>query len=306
MIVITGPTATGKTAVGALLAKTLGGEVVSADSMQVYKKMDIGTAKPAEDEMLGVPHHLLSIVEPSENYSAARFVSDASKCVDDIVSRKKIPVLVGGTGLYIDSLISGRVFSARGDPALRKKLEDEYDAAGGEAMLKRLAEFDLISAEKLYANDKKRIVRAFEVYQTTKKTISQHDIETMSLPPRYTATKIALTFSDRAVLYSRIESRVDAMISKGLAREVRALLDMGIMPDATAMQAIGYKEIVFAVLGKMEMSHAIGKIKMESRRYAKRQLSWLRRDDNVKWITWENSPDIDGCVRSLTELYETK
>jgi len=306
IIVITGPTATGKTAVGIELAKLLDGEVVSADSMQVYKHMDIGTAKPSFDEMQGIPHHLIGIVEPWNTYSVARYIDDASQCVGDILRRNKVPILVGGTGLYIESLLSGREFSARGDSELRKALEAEYDLVGGNEMLERLREFDYFSSQKLYANDKKRIVRAFEVFKTTGKTISQHDFETKSLPPRYAASKIALTYADRAELYERIDRRVDVMISSGLEREVRTLFEMGVVPNATSMQAIGYKEMAQAISGEVTMGKAIDTIKMESRRYAKRQLSWLRRDDKTKWVKWDKHIDTLDCAQRLAEDYEKK
>lgn len=296
VIVITGPTATGKTAFGALLAKKANGEVVSADSMQVYKCMDIGTAKPTEEEKLGVPHHMIDIVPPWEDYSAARYISEAALCIDDILRRNKLPIIVGGTGMYIDSLLSGRVFSARGDSAMRLELETEYDAFGGDAMLRKLGEFDPESAARLHANDKKRIVRAIEAYKATGKTISQHDRETKALPPRYDAMKIALTFSDRAVLYERIDRRVDDMLLKGLGGEVRSLLEMGVPSKATSMQAIGYKEMTCVALGEAGLYDAVERIKMESRRYAKRQLTWLRRDESLKWIAWETSPDVERCV----------
>jgi len=296
ILVITGPTATGKTALGALLAKKLGGEVVSADSMQVYRHMDIGTAKPTKDEMLGVPHHMIDIVAPREDYSVAQYVADAVLCIEEILEQGKKPVLVGGTGLYIDSLLAGRSFSARGDAEFRRKLENEYDEIGGEAMLMRLAGFDPESASKLYVNDKKRIVRALEAYIVTGKTISQHDRETKELPPRYDATKIALTYSDRKELYARIDRRVDTMLLLGLEGEVRSLLDMDVLPESTAMQAIGYKEMVGVIRGESSMEAATEKIKMESRRYAKRQLTWLRRDSAIRWITWEHEPDIEGTA----------
>jgi len=299
ILVITGPTATGKTALGALLAKELGGEVVSADSMQVYKHMDIGTAKPLPDEMLGVPHHLLDIIQPWDDYSVAQYTSDAAQCIDGIRERGKLPLLVGGSGLYIDSLLSGRGFTARGDASLRRKLEAQYDETGGEAALARLGEFDPESAAKLNANDKKRIVRALEAYIVTGKTISQHDRETKALPPRYIFTKYALTFSSRAELYARIDRRTDSMIARGLEGEVRGLLDMGVSPESTAMQAIGYKEMASAIRGESSMDEAVEKIKMESRRYAKRQLSWLRRDTGAKWITWDGEPDIAGAATRL-------
>ena len=304
IIVITGPTATGKTALGASLARAAGGEVVSADSMQVYRHMDIGTAKPTESEKLGVPHHMLDVAAPREDFSAARYVGEASVCVDDILLRGRLPVLVGGTGLYIDSLISGAGFSTRGDVKLRSELEEEYDALGGSSMLETLRGFDPESAGRLHANDKKRIVRAIEVYRATGKTISAHDETTKLQPPRYNAVKFALTFADRSVLYARIEARIDAMLESGLEAEVRSLLAAGVLPGSTAMQAIGYKEIVGAINGEYDMDTAVSRIRQESRRYAKRQLTWLRRDAGVKWITWEKEPDIESSVRSImTELH---
>ena len=299
IIVITGPTATGKTALGVQLAKKLDGEVVSADSMQVYKQMDIGTAKPTTDEMLGVPHHMLDIAEPWEDYSAARYVSDASKCVDNILDRGKTAVIVGGTGLYIDSLLSGHGFSARGDEALRRELEEEFDKIGGEAMLLKLRGFDPVSAEKLHFNDRKRVVRAIETFITAGKTISQHDDESKTLPPRFDAKKFALTFSERAELYRRIDNRADMMVSMGLVDEVRRLLDIGVPPRCTAMQAIGYKEIAGAILGEWDFSDAVERMKMQSRRYAKRQLSWLRRGTTTTWVTWDRVPDIECCVERI-------
>jgi len=300
--VITGPTATGKSELGIKLAKAVDGEIVSADSMQVYKYMDIGTAKPSLVEMCGIPHHLISIISPNEGYSVARYVEDASSCIKDIIKRKKKPILVGGTGLYIDSLISGRTFSARGDSCLRKTLEKEFDALGGDAMLKKLGEIDAESAARLHPNDKKRIVRAFEIFNATGKSISQHDKETKSLPPRYDATKIALNFSQRSVLYSRIDNRVDEMMSSGLEAEVKNLLDMGVNNNNTSMQAIGYKEISSAILSGSDINDAVESVKMESRRYAKRQLTWLRRDKNVKWIVWDKTPDFNAGISMLTEL----
>jgi len=310
VIVITGPTATGKSALGVKAAAELDGEIVSADSMQVYKCMDIGTAKPTCQEMCGIPHHLIDFVPPDEDYSVAQYINNASKCIDDIFSRGKQPLLVGGTGLYIDSLLSGRSFSARGSKTLRSELEKEFDTIGGEAMLHKLHEIDPESAANLHSNDKKRIVRAIEVYTTTGKTISAHDKETRELPPRYNSLKVALTFSDREELYRRIDNRVDTMIKNGLEAEVLSLLEMGISRKNTSMQAIGYKELS-EVLGnnakKSDIDTAIDIIKMESRRYAKRQLTWLRRDIDVNWITWDSVPDFDRGLNSLMGLLnETK
>ncbi|MCL2125698.1 MAG: tRNA (adenosine(37)-N6)-dimethylallyltransferase MiaA [Oscillospiraceae bacterium] len=288
IIIITGPTATGKTMIGALLAHEIGGEVVSADSMQIYKYMDIGTAKPTVDERLGIPHHMIDIVAPGDDYSAARYIEDAARCIDDIIMRGKMPILVGGSGLYIDSLVSGRDFALRGDSELRSALEAEYDNLGGDVMLSKLREFDADSASILTPNDKKRLVRAFEVYITTGMPISQHNINTQLLPPRYATTKFILDFSDRAMLYARINRRVDSMVEKGLADEVRALLDMGVPLECTAMQAIGYKEMLDVVVRGSDLAAAIEKIKMESRRYAKRQLTWLRRDSDAIRVIWED------------------
>jgi tRNA dimethylallyltransferase len=299
LYVITGPTATGKSAMGIQLAKQMDGEIVSADSMQVYKYMDIGTAKPTIEERDILAHHLIDFVHPSEDYSVARYIKDASDCIDEILKRGKQPILVGGSGLYIDSLLSGRNFSARADDNLRNELEEEYAIIGGDAMLAKLGKFDPKSADKLHANDKKRIVRAMEAYITTGKTISEHDAETKLIPPRYNAVKYALTFSGREKLYERIDRRVDDMISRGLAGEVKSLLEMGVSSKCTSMQAIGYKELSNAIADGTDIVTAIEKIKMESRRYAKRQLTWLRRDEDITWITWEDEPDITKFFRYI-------
>jgi len=318
ILVITGPTATGKSKLAVRLAKETDGEIVSADSMQIYKLMDIGTAKPSVAEMDGIAHHCINHVMPRDEYSVARYVEDASKCIDDIIDRGKKPLLVGGTGLYIDSLLAGRSFSIRGDVETRKALEKEYDDIGGEEMLVKLRRFDAERAAILHANDKKRIVRALEAFMTSGKAISQHDIETKAIPPRYKSVKVALNFSDRAVLYDRIDRRVDGMISRGLADEVVSLLRMGVPKKCTAMQAIGYKEFAGIlpelseidplenVFPAAELLEVVEKIKMESRRYAKRQLTWLRRDKDINWITWEDAPDFDTGTRIVMELINEK
>lgn len=302
LLVITGPTATGKTALGVKLAKLVDGEVVSADSMQIYKNMDIGTAKPTTAEMDGIVHHMIDIVPPQEDYSVARYVTDAASCVDDILSRGKQPIIVGGSGLYIDSLIRGRVFSPPGNPSVRQQLENQYDELGGEVMLSKLKALDASSAAKLHKNDRKRIVRAFEVAMSSEAPISLHDTAEKSAPPRYLSIKIALTFADRAVLYERIERRVDAMVSAGLIDEVVALVEKGVPRTCTSMQAIGYKEIAEALDKKTDMAAAAQKIKTESKRYAKRQLTWLRRDDSIIWITWDAQPDIEGGADIISKL----
>lgn len=283
VLVIAGPTASGKSSLGIALAKRFGGEIVSADSMQVYRGMDIGTAKVTAEEMCGVPHHMLSCAAPFENYSVSRYVDEASACCDDILARNRLPVIVGGTGLYIDSLISGRGFSpaASSSPELTAELEDHYDEIGGEAMLSELSEFDPERAAKLSPGDRRRIVRAFEIYRLTGQSISEHDAQTRALPDRYSARRIVLQFSDRAVLYSRINARVDAMLQAGLFSEVSRLLASGLPEDCTALQAIGYKEVVSALRGEISKEEAVELIKLSSRRYAKRQLTWFNRWENT-------------------------
>ena len=303
LVVITGPTASGKTALGVALAQRLRGEVVSADSMQIYRGMDIGTAKPTPEEMQGVPHHMIDIADPAENYSVSRYAAEASACVDDILARGKLPIVVGGTGLYIDSLIAGRTFAdGTADTALRQELNERYDEIGGEGLLGELRKFDPERAARLHPADKKRIVRAMEVYILTGKTITQHDAETRAAPPRYDAAKIALDFADRQDLYDRIDRRVDAMVRQGLFDEVRALLAAGVPADCTAMQAIGYKEALSYLDGAATREEAIEEIKLRSRQYAKRQLTWLRRDKDIHWFYWKKTRDLPDCLAFSTEI----
>ena len=292
LIVVAGPTASGKTALGIELAKKYGGEIVSADSMQIYRGMDIGTAKATAAERAEVPHHMIDAAEPFESWSVSRWVEEADKCCRDILSRGKIPVVVGGTGLYIDSLIAGRSFAEiREDMHLRRELEEEYDRVGGERMLEKLREFDPERALKLSANDRRRIVRAIEIYQLTGKTASEHDAETRALPPSYTAAYIVLSFKDRAVLYDRIDRRVDKMLAEGLFDEVRVLSEAGLDESCTAMQAIGYKEAAAALRGEMSGEEAAERIKRASRRYAKRQLTWFSKHTEALRLERENVPD---------------
>ncbi len=299
VVVVTGPTATGKTALGVELARLYNGEVISADSMQLYRGMDIGTATPDAEEMRGVPHHLLSCVDPREEYSVSRFVEDAAACVEDIAGRGRLPFLVGGTGLYIDSLLSGRDFLG-GDPAVRAAYAARYDAEGGEALLRELAEIDPESAARLHPNDKKRVVRALEVWRVTGKTITEHDRESRLREPPYRACRIALSFADRAELYRRIDARVERMFERGLVEEVRALLASGVPETATALQAIGYKEVLAALRGDCSEAEAKEEIQRASRRYAKRQLSWLSGREDVNWILWEKEPDLSWACQLST------
>lgn len=301
ILIITGPTATGKTRLSVELAKKLGGEVVSADSMQIYRGMDIGTAKVTNDEMQGVAHHMIDVADPMEDYSVSRYVAEATACIEDILSRGHLPIVAGGTNLYIDSLVRGLDFAqTQEDKALRAELNAQYDELGGEAMLSRLGEFDPERAAKLHASDKRRIVRAIEIFTLTGETITEHDRKTQLRPPRFDALKFALTFSDREMLYSRINERVDIMVRQGLFDEVQALLDNGLSPESTAMQAIGYKEPAAYLRGETGRDEAIELIKLSSRRYAKRQLTWLRRDEAVRWIQWGAVPDFDEALRRVS------
>ena len=302
ILVITGPTATGKTALGAAVARELGSEVISADSMQLYEHMTIGTAAPTAEEKLGVPHHMIGCVSPFESYSVSRYVEEASAIADGLIARGKTPVVVGGTGLYIDSLIAGIDFAAQGDGTVRAELDREYGETGGEAMLDRLRAVDPGSAARLHPSDRRRIVRALEIYVLTGRTKSSLDAATRARPPRYDAVKLALSFSDRADLYDRIDRRVDGMMARGLLDEVRSLLDMGLTEKHTAMQAIGYKELCAALRGECTVTQAVEEIKRGSRRYAKRQLSWLRRDGSVRWLLWEKTPDIPAGLRFSTKF----
>jgi len=303
ILVIAGPTASGKTGLGIALALAYGGEIVSADSMQIYRHMDIGTAKATAEERAMVPHHMLDVAEPWEEYSVARYVEQAECCCREIIRRGKLPILVGGTGLYIDSLISGRDFAAvDSDTGLREQLSAEYDALGGPAMHRRLQAVDPERAEKLSPADKRRIVRALEIYQLTGMTITEHDRRTQALPRRFDAAAIHLNFRDRARLYQRIDRRVDDMVAQGLFEEVASLLAAGLSPACTAMQAIGYKEAALALSGLISREDAIAQIKQSSRRYAKRQLTWFKRDRQALSIVWEDAPDFEYARRVSTEF----
>lgn len=305
ILVICGPTASGKTALAVELALRHRGEVVSADSMQIYRRMDIGTAKPTREEMWGVPHHMLDVADPEEDFSVARYVDMAAKCVDDILSRGKLPILAGGTGLYIDSLLSGRTFAPfQPDSPLRGQLEEQLRREGGAAMLARLAQVDPDSAARLHPNDEKRIVRALEVYQSTGKTITQHNLETQAIPPRYDALTLALAFERREDMWSRIDRRVDQMMDQGLVAEVQGLLDSGVPAKCTAMQAIGYKEMAAALLSGGDVRAAAEEIQLRSRQYAKRQLTWFRRNKAARWLLWGREPDFEAALQTSTEYME--
>ena len=284
IICIAGPTASGKTALAAALAKELNGEVVSCDSMQVYKHMDIGTAKPTLEEMQGIPHHMIDVAEPWEDFSVSRYCDMAAPIVDDIISRGKTAVIAGGTGLYMDALIRGNAFAPFPATGVREQLEAQADAEGMEAMLSRLRAVDPDAARRLHLSDRKRILRALEVYLETGETITEHNRKTQAVPPRYFPLWLGLDFAQRGELYRRIDLRVGLMLEQGLVEEIRGLLADGIPEKATAMQAIGYKEFVDALDGRCTIEEAADLVRQSSRRYAKRQLTWFRRNKAIHWL----------------------
>ena len=299
-IAVIGPTASGKSDLGLALAEEFGGEIVNVDSMQLYRGMDIGSAKPTRGEMRGVPHHMIDVADPGEDYSVSRWVEGAAACCDALFAQGKTPVIVGGTGLYIESLLSGRDFSAApGDSGVREALGAEYDALGGAAFREKLRLVDPERAEKLAPGDKKRLVRAMEVYTLTGETITAHDERTKALPPRYASRRFALTWNDRETLYARIRQRVDEMIAAGLFAEVERLLAAGLSDSCTAMQAIGYKEIAAALRGECSREDAVETVKRESCRYAKRQLTWLRRDKGLVWLPRETYPTEEELLAAV-------
>ncbi len=282
IVCLAGPTASGKTALAVELAKDLNGEVVSCDSMQVYRHMDIGTAKPSREEMQGIPHHMIDVAEPDEDFSVSRYCAMAAPIVDDIVARGKTAIIAGGTGLYMDSLIRGNDFAPFPSTGVREKLEAEADEVGLPAMLTQLRQIDPDTADRV--SDRKRILRALEVYLETGETITEHNRKTRLIPPKYTPLWLGLDFADRGELYRRIDKRVDIMLEMGLMEEIRSLLDSGIPEKCTAMQAIGYKEFVNALEGREPLSQAVEEVKKASRHYAKRQLTWFRRNPAVRWL----------------------
>ena len=302
VICVVGPTATGKTKMGVALAKRFGGEVVSVDSMQIYRGMTIGTAAPTTEEMDGVRHHMVAIADPAESWSVARFTEQADLCIGDILRRGKCPVLVGGTGLYLDSILSGRTFApGHSGGEIRKSLQAELAREGIESLYRQLREIDPETAARLPIRDEKRILRALEVYRETGETLTAHDARTRLRPPKYRACTIGLTFRDRADLYARIDRRVDTMVERGLLREVETLLQTSLPETATALQAIGYKQFLSVYRGDTPVSEAVAEVKLRSRQYAKRQLTWLRRKDDIHWLLWEKDPDFPAGLQNATE-----
>ena len=301
VICVVGPTASGKTALAIELAKQLDGEVVSCDSMQIYKRMDIGTAKPTAEEMQGIVHHMIDILEPTEDFSVSRYTEMATPIVDDILSRGKTAIIAGGTGLYVDSLIKGNDFSPIPATGHRERLEKQMETEGLETLLAQLRQIDPEAAERSQ-NNPRRIIRALEVYFETGQTITAHNAKTQAIPPRYQPVWIGLDFESRSDLYARIDRRVEIMLEQGLLKEIEELLSSGIPEKATAMQAIGYKEFVDALAGRCPMEWAVAQVQQSSRRYAKRQLTWFRHNPNMHWIIREPDTPAGEILESARQI----
>ncbi len=303
IVAVAGPTASGKTALSIEIAKRYNGEIVSCDSMQIYKYMDIGTAKPSLNEQSGIPHYMIDEIEPNENFSVVEYVNRAREYIDDILNRGKLPVLVGGTGLYLDSIINNTKFSdAESDEEYRNELYALAEEKGNEAVHKLLEEIDEKSAEKIHQNNLRRVIRALEIYKTTGKTMTQVNAESVQ-EPVYDALIIGIDM-DRNLLYDRINKRVDIMMKQGLLEEVKEILKMGIKENTTAMQAIGYKELIEHLEGNVSLDEAVEKIKQESRRYAKRQLTWFRRNDKIKWLLLQSDYNYNKIVIQSCDMID--
>lgn len=287
VIVICGPTASGKTALSIKLAKKINGEIISSDSMQIYKDMDIGTAKPNKEEMQGIKHYLIDFVEPNQRYSVAEFKKDAESAIEEILSKGKTPIVVGGTGLYIDSLIYGIEYQdIQLDEKYRKELEERVETEGLEKVYQEAQKIDPQAMEKISANDKKRILRVLEIFKATGKTKTQQEIESRKNGVKYDYKVFAINW-EREVLYERINKRVDIMIEQGLIQEVKQLLEK-YTEFPTAMQGLGYKEVVEYLHGITTKEEMIEKLKMETRRYAKRQITWFKKNKQTIWIEAED------------------
>ena len=302
MICIVGPTATGKTRLAVALAKALDGEVISCDSMQLYRGMDIGTAKVTPDEARGVPHHMIDVADPAEAFSVGRFTDMAAPIARDILARGRTAILAGGTGLYMDALVLGRSFAPYPTTGKREMLEALAEREGVGAVQAMLRQFDPAAAERLHPGDRRRIIRAVEVYLETGMTITEHDRLSKLEPPRFRPVWIGLNYVNREDLYRRIDKRVDEMMAAGLDAELDRLLAAGVPETATSMQAIGYKELLRSRRGEISRQTAVEDIKRGSRNYAKRQLTWLRRNPDVRWIMLGAAPEFEEVYRRAAKL----
>lgn len=305
IIVIVGPTASGKTSLGVHVAKEIGGEVVSGDSMQIYESMNIATAKPTVEEMQGVKHHLIGFVNPEDEYSVASFCEDAKKAVEEITSKGKIPVLVGGTGLYIDSFINNTTFfETSGSKAVREKLYEELKEFGIEKLYQELLAVDSKAAEKIHPNNEVRVIRALEIYRTTGQTLTEQNRRSHDEESEYEPLYIGIAYKDREKLYERINKRVDLMLEAGLLEETRAFYEK--YPSQTAINAIGYKELKPFLDGNKSLEDCVSHLKQATRRYAKRQLTWFNRNEKINWIypdTYNNSEQVFELAEKLVKEF---
>ena len=306
-VFIVGPTASGKTGLGISLAEKFSGEIVSADSMQIYKGIHIASAAPDIAEMRGIPHHLLEFLEPSVSYSVADYVKAARGVIADIEKRGNLPIAVGGTGLYISSLADNTEYTdEETDYALRKALENRFDQIGAEEMLKELSEFDPDTAARLHPNNRRRIIRAFEVYKTTGKTVTEQNELSRKGEELIEPLLIGINYRDREKLYERINLRVDIMLKNGILEEAKTAL----RENGGAVQAIGHKELAGFLKGECTLNEAAEKLKRQTRRYAKRQLTWFNRDKRINWIYADETADpvkeASGLIKEFLEREETK
>lgn len=304
LICICGPTASGKTALSVALAKARDTEIISADSMQLYRGMDIGTAKPTEAEKQGVPHHLLDIQEPGETFSVAQYVALADACAQKLLARGKIPIVVGGTGLYMDALIVCSDFpGGETDPAVREYFQRMAEEQGNQAVHDALRRVDPESAERLHPNNLKRVIRALEVYKQTGMTIGELNARNKRAVPKYRACKLGICPASRSVLYDRIDRRVGQMLRDGLLDECLRLFSQGKL-TGTAAQAIGYKELIPCIEGRDSLEHCVDLLRQHSRNYAKRQLTWLARDPEIHWLRYEENTELASLLQDSTAFFQ--
>lgn len=306
LVIIGGPTASGKSRLGVELAKIIGGQIISADSMQVYRHMDIGTAKVTKQEMDGIKHYGIDILDPTEEFNVTVFKSMAEEAMEKIYEDGDIPIVVGGTGFYIQALLYGIDFEENdGDCSIRVELQEIADTKGAEYLHHMLSEVDPLSAELIHPNNVKRVIRAIEYYRQTGQMISEHNAEQMAHDARYNYVYFALN-DDRAVLYERIDRRVDKMIDDGLVAEVENLRSMGLTRNMVSMQGIGYKEILSYLDGEISLEDAIEQVKKGSRNYAKRQLTWLRREKDVEWLDRTKYSNTDKMLEYMVSIIDFK
>ena len=305
VIAVVGPTASGKTSLSIEIAKHFSGQVVSADSMQIYEKMNIATAKPTDDEMQGVPHHLIGFQPIDKKFSVAEYVTLAKNCIEKIHNDGDLPVVAGGTGLYVDSLLQNIQFSKEeGNNELRNELAELFDQKGAEYMLEWLREIDPQTAEKLHLNDKSRIIRALEIYKATGKTMTEQKILSREEESPFDVLYIGINYRDRNVLYDRINRRVDIMLENGLLDEAKDFYNID--ADKTACQAIGYKELAPYFNGEKTLDECLESLKIETRHYAKRQLTWFRKNENINWVypdDYENAEDMYKSVFVIIDKF---